>query len=140
MVIMKKLKVMIVEDESIIAFDMRNMMIDLGFEVCAMAVSGEEAVKKAGMFCPDIVLMDILLAGEMNGIEAAGSIKEQYDIPSLYVTANTDMLNMIKECKSELFGFIIKPARPDDLLLAIDFTLRHHDLEPILNEKVSNLK
>ena len=81
-------KILIVEDESTMAFILNKLIIDMGYTVCASVASGEESIVEAKKHLPDLVLMDINLAGEMNGIEAAEIILNQFGIPVIYATAD----------------------------------------------------
>ena len=87
---MAKAKILVVEDEGIIAKDIRNSLKSLGYAVLAVAFSGEEAVEKAAETHPDLVLMDIRLKEDMDGIEAAREIRARFNIPVVYLTAYTD--------------------------------------------------
>jgi CheY-like chemotaxis protein len=78
---MKKKQILVVEDERIVAADIKMSAQRLGYDVCGIAFSGEEATKKAEEMNPDLVLMDIVLEGEMDGIEAASAIRTRFDIP-----------------------------------------------------------
>ncbi|MDP6786603.1 MAG: response regulator [Rhodospirillales bacterium] len=85
---MTKKRILIVEDESIIAMDEAQIVGDLGYEVIGLVMTGEEAVEQAGRDKPDLVLMDIKLPGEMDGRDATRKIRELYRIPVIYVTAH----------------------------------------------------
>ena len=87
---MPSYKIMIVEDEEIVAADIQTSIEKMGYAVCAMASSGLEAITKADSTRPDLILMDIVLKGSMDGIEAATWIKELYKIPVVYLTAFGD--------------------------------------------------
>ena len=87
---MKKKQILIVEDERIVAEDIRMSLQRLGYEVCGIALSGEEAIKKAEKLLPDLVLMDIVLGGKIDGIEASSIITSRLDIPVIYLTAHAD--------------------------------------------------
>jgi len=82
---MAKAKIQIVEDEALTAADIQYRLEDFGYEAPAIAASGEGAIKKAEVIKPDLVLMDITLKGDMEGIEAAGEIHDRFDIPALYL-------------------------------------------------------
>ena len=84
---MAKAGILIVEDERVIAMDIKHSLLNLGYDVVGMAASGEDAITKAGESCPDLVLMDIMLQGEIDGIEAAAQIRRRYNIPMVYLTA-----------------------------------------------------
>jgi CheY-like chemotaxis protein len=83
-------KILIVEDEVITAMDIKNMLKNFGFDVVGIASTGNNAINKAEEFKPDLVLMDISLKGDMDGIEAAEEIKSLHDIPVVYMSAFTD--------------------------------------------------
>jgi CheY-like chemotaxis protein len=87
---MDKAKIMVVEDERIVARDLARQLGDLGYDVVATAYSGEEAVEKVGEVHPDLVLMDIVLAGKMDGIQAAEKITTLSGTPVVYLTSYAD--------------------------------------------------
>ncbi|MBI3815776.1 MAG: response regulator [Nitrospinae bacterium] len=126
-------KILIVEDESIIAKDLKNRLERLGYEIPAAVQSGEEAVKKAKELHPDLVLMDIMLRG-MSGIAAADQIRISCNIPVLYVTAFSDE-NILKLAKmTEPYGYILKPFDERELHIAIEMALYRHKMETKLRE------
>ncbi|MBI4682595.1 MAG: response regulator [Nitrospirae bacterium] len=106
---MTKKRIMVVEDEGITAMRIKRSLEDMGYTVSSTVFSGEEAVEKAEQEKPDLVLMDIVLRGKMDGIEAARQIHSNFNIPVVYLTAHSDdkMLKRIK--KTEPLGYIIKP-------------------------------
>jgi len=85
-----KPKILVVEDEGLVAKSIQNMLNNMGYEAPDTALSGEKAIKKAGEIRPDLILMDIKLKGEMDGIEAAEIIHDRFDIPVVYLTAFAD--------------------------------------------------
>jgi len=101
--------VLIVEDEAITALGLELTVRSLGYEVCGIVASGEDAVAAAGDHRPDLVLMDVRLSGEMDGIAAAAAIRREYGIPSLLVTAFSDpqTYERARECRS--VGLLAKP-------------------------------
>ncbi len=128
------IRILIVEDEKIVAMDMRHNLLGMGYEVAAMAATGEEAVEAAVNEKPDLVLMDIFLAGKMNGIEAARLIQEHHDVPIVYVTAHSDE-KTFKEAKlTGPFGYVIKPFEDKDLRIAIEVALYKFRMEIELKE------
>jgi len=102
---------MVVEDESIVAEDMKTMLEGFGYAVPAVAFSGEEAVQKACEMPLDLVLMDIVLKGRMSGVEAVERIRAQCDIPVVYVTAYADEKTVRRAKITEPFGYLLKPLR-----------------------------
>ncbi|MEA1970542.1 MAG: PAS domain S-box protein [Thermodesulfobacteriota bacterium] len=130
----EKAKILIVEDERIIALEMRHKLESMGYDVSAIVSSGEEAVRKAEELHPDLVLMDIILQGEMDGVEAAGQIRTRFNIPVVYVTANVsdDRMEGIK--RSEPFGCVFKPFEDVELRAAIDIALYRYKMEAKLRK------
>lgn len=134
---MSSARILVVEDERITAEDIKDGLKSLGYEVPAVVYSGEEAVRKARDIQPDLVLMDIKLEGEMDGIEAAGEIKKHFDIPVIYLTAYSDE-NTLERAKrtepsgyvlKEPSGFVHKPFRESELHSTIELTLYRHKME-----------
>lgn len=115
-IIMSKTKILIVEDERIVAIDIKATLEDEGFEIVDIVISGEEAIKKALELKPDLILMDIFLKGQLNGIEATQQIKEQIDIPVIFLTAYEDKKTMEKAQETNPLGYIIKPFEEDFLV------------------------
>ena len=106
---MKTRQILVVEDERIVADDIKMSLQRLGYVVSGMASSGEEAVKKAEETHPDLVLMDIVLEGETDGVEAASVIRFRFDIPVVYLTAYSDKKTLERAKVTEPFGYILKP-------------------------------
>ena len=119
----KKKKILLVEDENIIALDIQRSLAKLGYTVCAVVRYGEEAVNKTGSLKPDVVLMDITLAGTMNGIEAAKIILNNFNIPVIYLSALPFDNGLQKEKLQEPNRFLTKPYNNYDLQTAIELTL-----------------
>jgi PAS domain S-box-containing protein/putative nucleotidyltransferase with HDIG domain len=117
---MKNLRIMIVEDESLVARDIDNMATSLGYEVCGIAKSGEEAVAMAARHRPDLILMDVIIKGSLDGISAAEKIWETYRIPLIYVTAYADELTLKRAKITEAFGYILKPFDERELKVTIE--------------------
>jgi DNA-binding NarL/FixJ family response regulator len=116
-------KILIVEDEAIIALEIEDRLLNMGFQVCGTASSGEKAILLAETNSPDLILMDIKIKGEMNGIEAANIIYERFKIPSIYLTAFMD--EKITAQTNELLKrrYLIKPIVEDELKSAIENVL-----------------
>ena len=131
---MVKAKILIVEDEAITANDIQDGLKGFGYDVPAIASSGAEAIKKAEELKPDLVLMDIVLKGDMDGIEAAEHILNRFDIPVVYLTAYIDEARLEKIKGTEPFGYIIKPLEDKELRPAIEMALQRHTLEKKLQE------
>ncbi len=109
--LMPKARILIVEDEGIIAQDIRASLQELGYEVCATVATGEDAVRKAETERPDLALVDVVLQGGMDGIEAAHFIHSRFRVPIVYLTAYADDKMLERAKMTEPFGYLIKPFR-----------------------------
>jgi two-component system cell cycle sensor histidine kinase/response regulator CckA len=136
---MARPQIMVVEDESIVAEDMKAMLEGFGYTVPAVAFSGEEAVKKAFDAHPDLVLMDIVLKGQMSGVEAVERIRSRCNIPVVYVTAYADEKTVRRAKVTEPFGYILKPFDARELQTAIEIALYKHQMEKKLYESEQRL-
>jgi DNA-binding response OmpR family regulator len=114
-ILKKSPNILIVEDEKIIALDIQNTIKDFGWKVCAIASRGEESIRMAAKFRPDLVLMDIRLKGKMNGTTAAQIIRDTLYIPIIYLTAYRDKEKKIQIIQNSLSGYIQKPFSQNEL-------------------------
>lgn len=137
---MPNVKLMIVEDEEIVAFDIEITLKDLGYEVCAVVASGEEAIASAAINYPDLVLMDIMLKGSMDGIQTAEEIHKRFNIPVVYLTAYGDFMTVERAKASEPFGYIIKPFEEQELHTAVAIALSRHDAEKRIRQALEKEK
>jgi len=128
-------KILVVEDEAITAESIRIKLKKMGYSVVSTASNGDEAIRKAAEYFPDLVLMDIVLQGEMDGIEASRQIHMNFNIPVVYLTAYSDDKTLIRAKITEPFGYIIKPFKERELQVAIEIALFKHDMEKKLKEK-----
>ncbi len=131
---MAKAQILVVEDESIVAMDIQNMLKNLGYNVPVIVSSGEEAVEKAAKIRPDLVMMDIVLKGNMDGVEAADQIRTLFDIPVVYLTAFADERTLQRAKITEPFGYILKPFDERELHVNIEMALYKHKIERKLKE------
>lgn len=131
---MTQARVMIVEDDRIVAKDLQNSLESFGFDVSSIASSGTEALVRAKEDRPDLVLMDIILKGEIDGIEAADQIRSRFNIPVVYLTAYSDEKVLERAKVTEPFGYIIKPFEDRELFSAIEIALYKHKAEEALRE------
>jgi two-component system cell cycle sensor histidine kinase/response regulator CckA len=136
---MTRPQIMVVEDESIVAEDMKAMLEGFGYTVPAVAFSGEEAVRKAFDTRPDLVLMDIVLKGQMSGVEAVERIRSRCNIPVVYVTAYADEKTVRRAKATEPYGYILKPFDARELQTAIEIALYKHQMERKLHESEQRL-
>jgi CheY-like chemotaxis protein len=115
-----KKKILIVEDQKIIAFDLKKTLKDRGYIVTGTCDTAEEAVKMTNENQPDLILMDIMLNGEKSGIQAAEMINKQHKIPIIYLTALTDMDTYLKALRTEPHKYLMKPIEIESLERAIE--------------------
>ena len=131
---MVQTRILIVEDEAIVADDIRKSLQNMGYDVPSIASSGEVAIKKVEENNPDLVLMDIMLQGEMDGIEAASQIASRFDIPVVYLTAYSDEKILERAKITEPFGYLVKPFRDRELQINIEIALYKHKIGKKLKE------
>lgn len=133
---MTKINVLIVEDENIVARDIQHSLKKLGYNVAGIASSGEKAIAMVSELKPDIVLMDIMLQGEMSGIDAAKKIHESFDVPVIYLTAYADESTLNKAKVTEPYGYIIKPFKEIDIHTSVELALyKHGKISEITRER-----
>lgn len=126
---MNSIYILIVEDEQLVADDLRETLEFLGYSVSDLVASGEEAILQAEVKKPNLVLMDIRLEGKMDGIEASMQIKSLFDIPVVYLTANADQATLERVKTSQPFGYILKPFDEKTLSTTINIALSRHQAE-----------
>jgi CheY-like chemotaxis protein len=131
---MKKGLILIVEDEAIIAIDIKRSLVELGYDVTPVAVSGIDAIQKAEEYEPDLVLMDIVMPGETDGIEAAREIQSKLDIPVVYLTAYADKEIVDRAKTTKPYGYITKPFTERDLYSNIEIALYKHKMNKKLKD------
>ena len=122
-------KILIVEDERIVSMELESRLTNLGYTVCAQAVSGEEAINLAIEHVPDLILMDINIRGQIDGIETAKKLKEHLDIPIIFLTAFNDSKTIDRAKVIEPYGYIIKPFEERELHTTIEIGLYKHEME-----------
>ncbi|RMF03352.1 MAG: response regulator [Chloroflexi bacterium] len=131
---MNKAHLLVVEDEHIVALDIQNRLIDLGYTVVGVAPTGLSAIKKALELRPDLILMDIKLKGDMDGITASGIIRESLDVPIIYLTAFADETTLERAKRVGPFGYLLKPFEERELHTAIEMALYKHKMEQKLRQ------
>lgn len=137
---MSKNRLLIVEDESIIAMELEFRLNDVGYEVLAIIPGGEAAIEAVGQLQPDLVLMDIHLEGEMDGISAADEIQKRFDIPIIFLTAHTDDVTLERAKTQTPYGYLVKPFQEKELDIAIQMALYKHKMERKLRESEERLR
>jgi PAS domain S-box-containing protein len=126
-----------VEDEGIVAMDLRRALEGFGYEVPAMAISGSEALEMARDTRPDIVLMDIQLDGQMDGIDVAHRLKGSLDVPVVFLTAYGNETTLQRAKTAQPFGFLLKPFQERELRSAVEVALYKHGMEKKLRQRES---
>lgn len=126
---MSRARILIVEDEGIIARDIQATLEKLGYVVPDVAAAGEEALEKAAELKPDLVLMDIVLWGGMDGIEAAARIREHLRIPVIYLTAHSDHATLQRAKLTGPHGYLVKPLVERELRIGVEMALHKHAME-----------
>ena len=124
---MSKIKVLVVENEPLIALDVKMSLEKLGYEVIASVASYQDALTKAYEMKPDVCLMDINLDGNKDGIQAAKALKAHYNIPVVFLTSLREFETIHRAKESDPFGYIIKPFKTDDLHSSIEIALYNHN-------------
>ncbi len=119
-------RALIIEDETLIAEELRERLSRLGFSVIAAVGSGEEGVAIATRERPDLVLMDIRLKGEKDGVQAAREIREQVDVPIVYLTAHSDRPTVDRANETDHDGFILKPFLRRELQSTIEVAMKRY--------------
>jgi len=118
--------VLIVEDERLVAQHISQLLRNDGYEICAIASDGGTALKKISEFYPDLILLDIRIKGEIDGVEVAEQVKSLYAIPIVYLTAFSDAETLERAQKTNPQGYIIKPFRREQLLSTVAIALANH--------------
>src|SRR4030043_2371234 len=135
--IMDKIRLLVGEDEGLVARDIEDMVRNAGYEVSAVVGTGEDAVEKAETTHPDLILMDIILREAMDGVEAAEKIRERFNIPVIYLTAHTDENTLQRAKITEPLGYTLKPVEQKELMTVMEMALYKHQMEIKLRERQS---
>ncbi len=130
------IKILLVEDESIVRKDIEQRLIKLGYQVIAQADNGKKALELARDTKPDLALLDIQIKGDMTGIDVAEALRKEMDIPIIYLTANADEATVEKAKYTEPHGYILKPFQDVNLRTTIEMAMHKHSRE--MEVKVEN--
>src|ERR1041385_20230 len=130
----KKPSILVVEDEAIVRADVEEYLKSFGYQVAAAVGSGEEAKAQATKLQPDLVLMDILLSGKVDGIEAGKYIQRKLGIPVVFATAHGDERTLERAKLNAPFGYVLKPFNDRELRTAIEIALFRHRSEEELRQ------
>ena len=126
-------KILIVEDEIIIAEDLKQELTKLGYKIIGIASKGKEAIKKIKKTRPDIILMDLTLKGELDSIETAQQINKHHNIPLIYISGYFDQKMIQRAKKTQTYGYLKKPIRPLEIDNKIKAALKIHKLQKTLH-------
>jgi PAS domain S-box-containing protein len=132
-------RILIVEDEAIIAKDIERALQKLAYRVVGVVPTGEEALLRASDERPDLVLMDIMLKGELDGIEVAQRLRQQLGVPVVYLTAFGDPATLLRATATAPFGYVLKPFEDRDLYSAVEAALFRHQMERDLRSRTQEL-
>jgi PAS domain S-box-containing protein len=133
-------RILIVEDEAVVARDIAQQLTDLGYEIVGHATNAEQAIALAGELRPSLVLMDIKLAGEMDGIAAALAIRERFALPVIFLTAFAENETLAQAKLSEPCGYVIKPFTERELHTVVQMALHKHQVETKLRHSEERLR
>ena len=128
------MSILVVEDENIVAVDVQDRLVRLGYDVAGHSSTGQGAIDLARETLPDLVLMDIMLKGKMDGVEAAEEIKKFLDIPVIFLTAYTDTITLQRAKLTQPFGYLLKPFEERELHSSIEMAFYRHRLEKDLRD------
>ena len=127
-------RVLVVEDDGVLALDLAETLDDLGYTVAGTATRGEEAIDLARQLHPQLILMDVGLAGDIDGIAAAEAIRDEHDVPVVFLTAHADDDTLHRATRSEPSAYLVKPFKPPDLRCVIEIALAKHATDLRLRE------
>ena len=127
--------ILIVEDEVILAMDLKRTLIDLGYDAYAIASSAEAAVRRANERCPDLVMMDIRIKGPLDGIQTASLLKAKFSTAIIYLTAHSDKPMIERAKETEPQGYLLKPVSVAELRTTVEIALYKHQIEQLRAEK-----
>jgi PAS domain S-box-containing protein len=133
-------RILIVEDDGIIARDIQQTLVRLGYAYPIIVSSGEEAIQRVTEIPPDLVLMDIKLKGPMDGVEAAQQIRARFDIPVIYLTAYADDLTLRRAKVTAPFGYVLKPFEEEELHSVIEMALYRHEMERTVAQRLERFQ
>lgn len=137
---MEKPRIVIVEDEGIVALQIKGKLEQKGYEVVGMFASGEEALQNIQALRPDLIMMDMTLQGELDGIETALQLSEQCDIPVVYLTAHSDEISIARAGTTLPYGYLLKPFDAQELHITVQMALLKHKSDKEKKELTEKLQ
>ncbi len=136
----KAIRILVVEDVSNVATVLKARLESYGYDICGVANTGQEAIDSSLRCRPDLVLMDIMLEGEMNGIEAAVKIQAQINVPIIYLSCLSDQKVMDRAIETNPYGYIVKPYDGAELRFSIENALRKHHHDLVRDARIADLE
>lgn len=133
-------RILVVEDEGIVARDIQCRLVAMGFAATGWVTTGPDAVVAVRDDPPDLVLMDIHLKGEMDGVDTARAIQAEHDVPVVYLTAHADAATLERAMSTEPFGYVLKPFQEQELRFALEIALFKHGTERTLRRQEEDLR
>ncbi len=127
-------RILIVEDDAIVAHDLHDHLVELGYEPTGVLFSGEEAIAELARIRPDLVLLDIRLQGELDGVQVAEEVRSAFDVPVVYLTGHTDEATLQRAKCTQPLGYLVKPFESAELRSTIEIALYKHTMERRLRE------
>jgi diguanylate cyclase (GGDEF)-like protein len=131
--------ILVVEDQAVIGLDIRYTLSELGYDVRVVVTTGKEALEEVARHPPDLVLMDIVLKGPMDGVETATRLQEMHDIPVVYLTSHSDAATLARAKETGPYGYVVKPFREGELRASIEVALGRHERESKAGERAAQL-
>lgn len=132
-------KILVAEDEALVAHEISLRLGKRGYDMCAVVTTGQDALEQAALHRPDLALLDIHLAGSVDGAEVAVELRQNYGIPSVFLTGYTDDQTLESARRAAPYGYLVKPFEERELYAAIETALARHDIEQALAEEQSLL-
>ncbi len=132
--------IMVVEDEAIIAIRLQERLTAMGYHIIGISYSGEEAMAQARRLRPDLILMDIMIPGKMDGIAVAKSVKTELDIPVIFLTAFSEDKIIDRAKQAEPYGYLVKPFQDRELKACVEVALYKKEMEKALKEAHDELE
>ena len=136
----KPIRIFVVEDVSNVATVLKARLESYGYKICGVANTGQKAIDGALRWKPDLVLMDIMLEGEMNGIEAAAKIQKKMNVPIIYLSCLSDQKVMERAIETNPYGYIVKPYDSAELRFSIENALRKHHQQLEREARIADLE
>ena len=140
MMMSEHIKILIVEDEKIVALDLKRRLTKLGYQVTGMAASGDKALALVNQELPNIVLMDIHIQGDIDGVEVAATLQKIYSIPIIYLTAYSEEKTLSRAKTTKPYGYLLKPFSDRELHIIIQVSLERYESDILLKKNEQHFR